>query len=155
MLRGMHRVVARTTRRVSIGLVLTIVPYVGGFINLAAFELIVFSLVFWWLLLFAHTVGRPSDEPARAVTRTGSLQLHRRRACPGAKRARGDRGPWPARCVGAHAHDPPAASVGRPLAAPHHTRSERAPARPRAPRHPARFATARVKRPPRSVRSRR
>ena len=75
MLRGMHRVVARTTRRVSIGLVLTIVPYAGGFINLAAFELIVFTLVFWWLLLFAHTVGRPSDEPARVDTRTGSLQL--------------------------------------------------------------------------------
>ncbi|MGZ8803956.1 MAG: hypothetical protein ACXWZG_01460 [Microbacterium sp.] len=75
MLRGMHRVVARTTRRVAIGLVLTIAPYIGGYINLAAFELIVFSLVFYWLLLFARTVGRPADEPARPAARTGSMHL--------------------------------------------------------------------------------
>ncbi|MET0828717.1 MAG: hypothetical protein ABWY26_04295 [Microbacterium sp.] len=75
MLRGMHRVMARTTRWVSLGLVATVAPYIGGFINLAAFELIVFSLVFYWLLLFARTVGRPADRPARPVAiRTGSMQ---------------------------------------------------------------------------------
>ena len=74
MLRGMHRVMARATRRVGLGLVATIAPYIAGFINLAAFELIVFSLVFSWLLLFARTVGRPADEPARpARRRLGSM----------------------------------------------------------------------------------
>jgi hypothetical membrane protein len=74
MLRGMHRVISRASRFVGIGLVATLLPYIGGFINLAAFELIVFGQVFWWLLLFARTIGRPSDEPGRpAPNRTGSL----------------------------------------------------------------------------------
>lgn len=73
MLRGMHRVVSRASRRVAVGLVATIAPYIGGFINLAAFEVIVFTLVFWWLLLFARAIGRPADVPERRVpARTGS-----------------------------------------------------------------------------------
>jgi hypothetical membrane protein len=75
MLRGMHRVIARASRRVGLGLVATVAPYIAGFINLAAFELIVFAQVFYWLLLFARTIGRPADEPVRpAVTRLGSMQ---------------------------------------------------------------------------------
>lgn len=65
MLRGMHRSMTVATRFVAVGLVLTVAPYIAGFINLAAFELIVFSLVFFWLLRFAGTVGRPADEPAQ------------------------------------------------------------------------------------------
>jgi hypothetical membrane protein len=75
MLRGMHGIVARTTRRVAIGLMLTIAPYIAGFINLAAFELIVFTLVFCWLLVFARAVGRPADDPAPSQVRTGSMHL--------------------------------------------------------------------------------
>jgi hypothetical membrane protein len=75
MLRGMHQVMARASRRVGVGLVATLAPYIAGFINLAAFELIVFAQVFWWLLLFARTIGRPADEPPAPVsTRTGSMQ---------------------------------------------------------------------------------
>lgn len=75
MLRGMHRAMGRASRTVGLGLIVTIAPYVAGFINLAAFELIVFSLVFSWLLLFARTVGRPADEPRRSVdARLGSMQ---------------------------------------------------------------------------------
>ncbi len=75
MLRGMHQVMARASRRVGVGLVATLAPYIAGFINLAAFELIVFGQVFWWLLLFARTIGRPADEPpARVSSRTGSMQ---------------------------------------------------------------------------------
>lgn len=75
MLRGMHRVISRASLYVGIGLVATVAPYIGGFINLAAFELIVFSQVFWWLLLFARTIGRPADEPVRPAptSRTGSM----------------------------------------------------------------------------------
>lgn len=72
MLRGMHRVMSRASRSVGVGLVATLVPYISGFINLAAFEIIVFAQVFGWLLLFARTVGRPADEPS-APTRTGSV----------------------------------------------------------------------------------
>jgi hypothetical protein len=73
-LRGMHGAVARASRRVGAGLVATIAPYIGGFINLAAFELIVFTLVFWWLLLFARSIGRPADPPPqRTSARTGSI----------------------------------------------------------------------------------
>jgi len=73
MLRGMHGVIGRASRRVGLGLVATVAPYVAGFINLAAFELIVFAQVFYWLLLFARTIGRPADEPARTVpARVGS-----------------------------------------------------------------------------------
>ena len=76
MLRGMHQVMARASRRVGVGLVITLAPYIGGFINLAAFELIVFAQVFWWLLLFARTIGRPADEPPTpAPRRTASMQL--------------------------------------------------------------------------------
>jgi hypothetical membrane protein len=74
MLRGMHRSISRASRFVGIGLVATLAPYIGGFINLAAFELIVFAQVFWWLLLFARTIGRPADESSRPdPTRTGSM----------------------------------------------------------------------------------
>jgi hypothetical membrane protein len=74
MLRGMHRVIGRASRRVGFGLVATVAPYIAGFINLAAFELIVFVQVFYWLLLFARTIGRPADEPARpAPARLGSM----------------------------------------------------------------------------------
>ncbi|SFR89971.1 hypothetical membrane protein [Microbacterium sp. cf046] len=74
-LRGMHRVMSRASRLVALGLVATTAPYIGGFINLAAFELIVFSLIFWWLLLFARTIGRPADAPPpKPPTRTGSMQ---------------------------------------------------------------------------------
>jgi hypothetical protein len=73
MLRGMHGVIGRASRRVGLGLVATAAPYIAGFINLAAFELIVFAQVFSWLLLFARTIGRPADEPARTVPgRVGS-----------------------------------------------------------------------------------
>lgn len=76
LLREMHRDVARATRAVSIGLVATIASYVAGFINLAAFELVVFSLVFFWLLFFARNVGRPARRhrpSARPLLRTASL----------------------------------------------------------------------------------
>ena len=74
MLRGMHPVVACASRRVAVGLLATIAPYIGGFINLAAFEVIVFTMVFWWLLLFARAIGRPADVPApRVPARTGSI----------------------------------------------------------------------------------
>ncbi len=76
MLRGMHQVIGRVSRRIGLGLVATVAPYIAGFINLAAFELIVFVQVFYWLLLFARTVGRPADEPARAApARVGSMHL--------------------------------------------------------------------------------
>ena len=75
MLRGMHGIMSRASRRVSLGLVATLAPYIAGFINLAAFELIVFGQVFWWLLLFARTIGRPADDPAAPVpSRTASMQ---------------------------------------------------------------------------------
>lgn len=76
MLRGMHAVIGRASRRVGIGLVATVVPYVAGFINLAAFELIVFVQVFSWLLLFAGTIGRPTDAPA-APTPSRTASMHR------------------------------------------------------------------------------
>jgi hypothetical membrane protein len=72
-LRGMHRLVARATRRVSIGLVLTTAPYIAGYINLALFELIVFTLVFAWLLLFAGAVGRPAVADSRRAPRGGRV----------------------------------------------------------------------------------
>jgi len=74
MLRGMHRAIGRASRRVGLGLIATVAPYIAGFINLAAFELIVFAQVFYWLLLFARTIGRPADEPSRLpVGRIGSM----------------------------------------------------------------------------------
>ena len=63
MLRGMHRAVAHASRGVGMGIVMMIAVYVAGFVNLAAFELIVFSQVFSWLLLFARNVGRPAEAP--------------------------------------------------------------------------------------------
>ena len=77
MLRGMHRAVSRATLIVTVGLAATTAPYIAGFINLAAFELIVFSLIFWWLLLFARTVGRPADAPTRAVAPSRVGSMHR------------------------------------------------------------------------------
>ena len=77
MLRGMHRAVAsRVALGVGMGILVTIAVYVAGFVNLAAFELIVFSQVFYWLLLFARNVGRPAEapQPSRLVVRrTGSI----------------------------------------------------------------------------------
>jgi hypothetical membrane protein len=74
MLRGMHRVIARASRLIGVGLVITVVPYVAGLINLAAFELIVFVQIFYWLLLFARTIGRPADEAAPVpASRTASM----------------------------------------------------------------------------------
>lgn len=57
-LRGMHGCVARTTRRVGIALVVGAVPFATGVINLALFELIVFSLMFVWLVTITRNVGR-------------------------------------------------------------------------------------------------
>lgn len=75
-LRGMHRDVARMTRFVALGLVLATAPYIAGFINLAAFELVVFSLIFSWLLALARNVRRPAGTtPARPAARaTGSMR---------------------------------------------------------------------------------
>jgi hypothetical membrane protein len=76
MLRGMHQIIGRVSRRIGLGLVATVAPYIAGFINLAAFELIVFAQVFYWLLLFARTIGRPADEPARPEpVRVGSTHV--------------------------------------------------------------------------------
>ena len=76
MLRGMHQILGRVSRRIGLGLVATVAPYIAGFINLAAFELIVFAQVFYWLLLFARTLGRPADEPARPEpVRVGSTHV--------------------------------------------------------------------------------
>ncbi|HEX5729902.1 DUF998 domain-containing protein [Microbacterium sp.] len=75
MLRGMHRGVARASRRVGLGLVIAVTVYISGFINLAAFELVGFSLIFFWLLFFARNLGRPADEPRRVRSRrTGSME---------------------------------------------------------------------------------
>lgn len=70
-LRGMHGCVARTTRLVLISLVVGAVPFATGVINLAVFELIVFSLMFVWLVTITRNVGRvtlvdvaaPSESP--------------------------------------------------------------------------------------------
>jgi len=62
MLRGMHRVIARMTRRVGIALAVSTAAFIPGFINLAAFELVVFGLMFAWFLCLARTIGRPDDE---------------------------------------------------------------------------------------------
>ena len=76
MLRGMHRAVACASLGVGMGILVMIAVYVAGFVNLAAFELIVFSQVFSWLLLFARNVGRPAEAPQpsrRVLRRTGSI----------------------------------------------------------------------------------
>ncbi|MCR2762637.1 hypothetical protein NQ152_03850 [Microbacterium sp. zg.B48] len=74
LLRGMHRGVTRATRQVGVGLVVAVSVYIAGFINLAAFELVGFSLIFFWLLFFARNLGRGADAapPAPAVQRTAS-----------------------------------------------------------------------------------
>jgi hypothetical membrane protein len=64
LLRGMHRVIARATRRVGIALVVSTGCFIPGWINLAAFELVVFSLMFAWFLCLARTIGRPAEEPS-------------------------------------------------------------------------------------------
>ena len=66
MLRGMHRVIARMTRHVGIALVISTAAFIPGLINLAAFELVVFGLMFAWFLCLARTIGRPSGEPPRS-----------------------------------------------------------------------------------------
>ena len=135
MLRGMHGVIGRASRRVGLGLVATVAPYIAGFINLAAFELIVFAQVFYWLLLFARTIGRPADEPARTAPVAGRQhEPHRRRRAPPAGRPRRDGSARPA--AGAPAPAPGGAPAPEhPLAPPRHARSDRTPARTRAPRH--------------------
>lgn len=115
MLRGMHRVIGQASRRVGLGLVATVAPYIAGFINLAAFELIVFVQVFYWLLLFARTIGRPSDEPARSIpARIGSMH----RTVVVAPRKRLDHGAVPAQGPQpAHRHQRPAPRPHRSLRA--------------------------------------
>jgi len=115
MLRGMHGVIGRASRRVGLGLVATVAPYIAGFINLAAFELIVFIQIFSWLLLFSRTIGRPADEPARpSAARLGSMH----RTVVIAPRVRLDhgavaaQGPQPA-----HRHQRPAQRPHRSLRA--------------------------------------
>lgn len=66
VLKGMHPSVAKTTRRVGLSLTVTIPAFVAGFLNLAAFELIVFSLMFLWFLMLARNIGRPAPSVARA-----------------------------------------------------------------------------------------
>ena len=63
VLRGMHRAVAKTTRRVGITLSGTIIGFATGILNLAAFELLVFSLMFLWFLMLARNIGRPVAAP--------------------------------------------------------------------------------------------
>ena len=101
MLRGMHGVIGRASRRVGLGLVATAAPYIAGFINLAAFELIVFAQVFYWLLLFARTIGRPADEPARTAPVAGraarAARSSSRPACAADHVAMAAHGPQPVR----------------------------------------------------------
>ena len=65
MLRGMHRRVTIATRRVGVSLVFWGVLFGFGVVNLAAFEFIVFSLMFAWLVVVTRQLGVPSDEPDR------------------------------------------------------------------------------------------
>jgi hypothetical membrane protein len=67
MLKGMHPDVAKTTRRVGIMLAVTITGFATGVLNLAAFELLVFSLMFLWFLMLARNIGRPTPAPAARV----------------------------------------------------------------------------------------
>jgi hypothetical protein len=132
MLRGMHRIVARASRRAAIGLVATIAPYIGGFINLAAFEVIVFTLVFWWLLLFARAIGRPEDAPEpRVPGPAGSVHRTMVVAPPVAveRVAVAARGPLPGPETAFHGPPPPQ----HPLPATGGPQSDAATARPRAP----------------------
>lgn len=123
MLRGMHRGVARASRRVGVGLVIAVSAYIPGFINLAAFELIGFGLIFFWLLFFARNVGRPAEETSQdrpAVQRTGSMH-HTVVVAP--------------RAHAAHAHSAQLPTPARGPLSP--------PARPRATTRPRQSARAR------------
>ncbi len=93
MLRGMHVAVSRVTRRIGVGMVVTIAVYIAGFINMAAFELIVFSQVFFWLLFFARNIGRPARAlpPPRERPATGQDAPHRRCRPARPPRRSGDR----------------------------------------------------------------
>lgn len=88
MLRGMHVAVSRVTRRIGLGMVVTIAVYIAGFINMAAFELIVFSQVFFWLLFFARNIGRPGEHsrPRVNARRLGRMR-HIARVVPRAHHA--------------------------------------------------------------------
>ncbi|MGC5225282.1 DUF998 domain-containing protein [Micromonospora sp. DT81.3] len=67
MLRGMHRRVAIATRRVGASLVFWGVLFGFGVINLAAFEFVVFSLMFAWLVAVTRQLGVPSEKASRSV----------------------------------------------------------------------------------------
>ena len=79
MLRGMHRRVAVATRRVGVSLVFWGVFFGFGVINLAAFEFIVFSLMFAWLVVLTRQLGVPSDAPDPSI---GPPAARPRRATP-------------------------------------------------------------------------
>jgi hypothetical membrane protein len=95
LLRGMHRIVARTTQGVGSIIGVSTGGFIAGFINLALFELIVFTFMFVWMLVLSHNVGRPSttaeprdvpsaERPARHVVARGV-------PAPVARRSRGVR----------------------------------------------------------------
>ncbi|MGC5172056.1 DUF998 domain-containing protein [Microbacterium sp. DT81.1] len=66
MLRGMHRRVSIVTRGVGLALVFWGVIFGFGVINLAAFEFIVFSLMFAWLVAVTRNLGVPWQTAATA-----------------------------------------------------------------------------------------
>lgn len=74
LLKGMHRRVARATRRVLGALGVFGTLFATGRINLAAFEFIVFALMFAWLVVMTRQLGVPSEvEPTPAGTRIADL----------------------------------------------------------------------------------
>ncbi|MGC5225077.1 DUF998 domain-containing protein [Micromonospora sp. DT81.3] len=70
MLRGMHRLVTLATRGVGVALVFWGVFFGVGVINLAAFEFIVFSLMFAWLVVVTRQLGVTSEERSRSAKST-------------------------------------------------------------------------------------
>jgi hypothetical membrane protein len=77
LLRGMDRKLFRATGIVTVVLVIGATIFIMGVINLAAFEVIAFGLMFWWIGVFAgcaessiHPAPRASPATARAM-RTG------------------------------------------------------------------------------------
>lgn len=61
LLKGMHRRVARATRRVLVALGVFGTLFATGVINLAAFEFIVFALMFAWLVVMTRQLGIPPE----------------------------------------------------------------------------------------------
>jgi hypothetical membrane protein len=78
MLKGMHPDVAKTTRRVGIMLTMTITGFATGVLNLAAFELFVFSLMFFWFLMLARNIGRPVPAPTVRTVYARRIRASRR-----------------------------------------------------------------------------